>query len=501
MKIPMKTLGNRIERRDLLKAFGFAGLVAGSLMDRRQAFANGGTPPRRLILFYKPGGFFEECFEPEQVPGNDVPHGMVTFGKVRKGARQNVLDVLEDPKYASILGDVNVIDGVDMRSVAAQDAHHNGIRAALRGRPNGEGDEGPFPGMSIDRVIGLHLFPDGGRPVHLKAANLNVGVGNFGNQALIRDCSTGGTGIETTSLSGVWDGLFKDFVPGAAGTAPTGPSPALVDSNERRKILSGHSRAELESLKRMLGKDEQASLDRHLEAMNEITRQLENDFKAASSGGASVIRGDKLPGRPEKNYDPKRDLVPLTADIVNIIAHGFLFDRIRIATLHTFGHNNGSSFWFPGSNGSYHGDVCHKGRLPDGKGQMFVMPAALSAGRTLIRMYLDMLLLLKSIPEGNGTLLDSTTVATFSDMSNGDHGFKMPTLFLAGGGGGLSGGKRVFRTGRYMKYSNRGHNDYLISLAHLMGVTDWKDAGGARKPLTQIGAARYNQGPLPGFAG
>lgn len=497
MNIPKKNL----DRRDLLKGFGLAGLIAGSLIDRRLAFASGGAPPRRLLMFYTPGGFFRECFEPDAVPGDDVPHGTVTFGKIRKGARQNVLDVLQDPKYASILGDLNVINGVDMRAVGDQGHEHkNGIHAALRGRPREDRDPGPFPNMSIDRVIGMHLFPDGRRPVHLKTPNINVGIGNFGYQGDIRDASNGGTGIETETLAGTWDGLFKDFVPGAAGAGPTGPSPAQAEAYERRKILSGHARGEFEALKRMLGKDEQSALDRHLDAMNEITLQVENDFKAAASGGG-VARGGKMPDRPTKSYDPKRDLVPLTAEIVDVIAHGFLFDRVRIATLHTFGQNNGASYWYPGSNGGYHSGVCHGGTASAGGGQEYVVPAAMSAGRTLLRMYLDMLLKLKSIPEGNGTLLDSTTVATWSDMSDGGHHYKNPTLLLAGGGGGLSGGKRILRTGRFIKYADRGHNDYLISLAHLMGVTEWKDDSGNRKPLIQIGAARYNKGPLPGFTG
>jgi hypothetical protein len=491
-----------MDRRDLLKAFGLAGLVAGSLMDQRRAFGSGGgAPPRRLILFYTPGGFFRESYEPDQSPGNDVPLGSVTLGKIRRGERQNVLDALDDPKYASIRGDVNVITGVDMRSVERGDEHHNGIKAALRGRPIQESDPGPFPDMSIDRVIGQHLFRDGGRPPHLKSANLNVGIGNFGYQSGVREASNGGTGIETTSLAGVWDGLFKDFVPGAAGASPSGPSPALADGYERRRLLSGHTRAELESLRRLLGKDEQAALERHLAAMNEITLQVENDFKLASSGGSSPNRSAKVPERPSKAYDPKRDLVPLTADIVNLIAHGMLFDRVRIATLHTFGQNNGASYWYPGATGAYHNGVCHGGMKSAGGGLNYVVPAAMSAGRTLVRMYLDILLRLKSIPEGNGTLLDSTTVATFSDMSDGGHMYKIPTLLLAGGGGGLVNGARFFKTGRFLKYSDRGHNDYLVALAHLMGVTEWKDASGARKPLVQIGAARYNKGPLPGFAG
>lgn len=496
-----------MDRRTLLKSFGLAGLVAGTLMDRRLAMAAGGAPPRRLIMFYTPGGFFTPCWQPDETwtgafAGKpvDLPLSQMTFGKVRNGVRQNILDSLDDPKYAAIKNDVIVIDGVDTRAVERGDEHHNGIKAALRGRPIQTDDPGPFPNWSIDRVIGAHLFPNGDRPVHLKSANVNVGIGRYGYQSGIREAAEGGTSLEPTSVPQLWDAFFKDFVPG--GMASNGPSPGLVDAYERRKLLAAHTRGELDGLKRMLGKDEQHALDRHLAAMNEITLQVENGYKAAAAGGAgSTNTAASVPARSGETFDPKRKLTEVVRETANILGHAMAFDRTRVAVLHTFGHNNNDSFWYPGSSGGYHNGVCHGGDISTRAGTI-VSNAALSAGKTLIRMYLDILLTLKSIPEGDGTMLDSTTVATYSDTSDGGHRFRVPVLLMMGGGGGLAAsGARHWKTGRYVKFLDRGQNDYLISLAHGMGVTEYKTSSGDRKPLVQIGSAKYNKGPLPGLTG
>lgn len=494
----------KFDRRDLIRRFGFAGLVAGTLMGQRGS-ARAATAPRRLLLFYTPAGFFSSCWQPAEpwagesaAKSLNLPLSEITFGRIRAGnPRQNILDVLDEPKYVGLKEDLLVIDGVDMRGIERGDVHPNGIKAALRGRPILTDDPGPFPNMSIDRVIGANLFQGTQRPVRLKSANLNLGLGNYGQQGAIRDCSEGGTSLEPTRIDQMWDLLFQDFMPGmAGGTAPTGPSPALSDAWERRKLLSSVSRGELEGLKRRLGADERLAMDRHLEAMNEITLQVENSYKSALARPATGA-GPRapVPARPNGALDPKYDLVAMSGLAAGSIANAMAHDRIRVAVIHTFGQTNNTSYWYPGSTGGYHDGVAHGGLKV-----AQVVPAAMSAGRTLLRMYLDILLAFKAIPEGSGTLLDSTTVATFSDMSNGDHLFKVPGLFLLGGGGGLgASGGRHWRTGRYAKFVDRGHNDLLVSLAHGMGVTEAIDGAGARQPLTQIGSARYNNGPLPGL--
>ncbi len=493
--------GKTLHRRELIRAFGYAGLVAATLIRHRRALAQGHeTSIRRLILFYTPGGFFPGGWRSNVPAGGALPIAQTQFGAVIDGARQSILDPLDEAKYQALKQDLLVLDGIDMRAVtnntgAGVDQHHNGIKAALRGRPISTNDPGPFPGWSLDRIIGSNLFNDKPRPLMLKSPNLNVLLGDFGHQRGIREASEGGTSLEVSNLPALWDSVFQGFTPSGAPTGPTGPSPQLVDRYERQKRFAALTNAEISGLKRRLGKEEQIALDRHLEAMNELTTQIANDYQAASQPSSAPAGAQgQVPAKPA-SVDGRTALAAMNATAAKVVANAMAFDRIRVATFHLFGHNNSESRWYPGANGAYHEGVCHGGHNGDR-----LVPAALNASKTLVRMFLDVMLALKEIPEGDGTLLDTTAVATFTDMSNGDHVINVPALFMIGGGGGrTASGARYFNTGRCLKYAPRGHNDYLVSLAHAMGVTEYKDAAGNRKPLTQIGSAQWNQGPLSGL--
>lgn len=467
-----------LSRRDLIKGFGLAGLIAGTLIRNRKLGAAGAAPPRRLLLFYLPAGLFREAWTPNGAgPIRDVQFGL---------NGQNALDVLKDEKYAAILDDINILDGVNMASIEEGDPHHEGIKAALRGRRISPDDLGPYPDWSIDRVIGSKLFDNQPRPDHLKSACLNVQIGDFGYQSSIRECAEGGSAIEVSKLPDLWDELFKGFT----GNVPPTVDPQILigekrDRRDRRSLLTGQASAELASLKALLGKDEQVSLDRHLEAMNELQLQAENELKAAEGGNTGMGSKTEIPSYPPGDLDATRDLSSMIQHAAGIIAAGMAYDLNRIAVIHTYGHNNNSSFWFPGADGAYHDGAQHGGR-----NNGVVNDRALNSYRELVRNVLDIVLKFKAIEEGTGTLLDSTTIATFSDMSNGDHVWDDPTFFLMGGGGGITdSGKRYWNTGRVVKFADRAHNDYLTALALAMQV----------ESVTAIGDRSHNKGPLTGL--
>jgi hypothetical protein len=54
--------------------------------------------------------------------------------------------------------------------------------------------------------------------------------------------------------------------------------------------------------------------------------------------------------------------------------------------------------------------------------------------------------LLKSVPAGDGTLLDSTLVVYMSEISHGNHGHEYHPTIMFGSGGGM------VTPGRYIKY-------------------------------------------------
>jgi hypothetical protein len=146
----------------------------------------------------------------------------------------------------------------------------------------------------------------------------------------------------------------------------------------------------------------------------------------------------------------------------------------RIATLRYAGAvSNIRHTWIGSSRG--HHDLAHGGG------------AAADEFRKVTHWYADefsaFLDRLKAIPEGDGTMLDSSLVFWSSDMANGGHGFKNAFYVVAGRAGG------ALRTGRTMRVPGTSHSDLLLAVAHAVGVT------GAAK----FGNPAYGNGPLAGF--
>jgi hypothetical protein len=103
---------------------------------------------------------------------------------------------------------------------------------------------------------------------------------------------------------------------------------------------------------------------------------------------------------------------------------------------------------------------------------------------------------MKAIPEGAGTMLDSSVVWWANNMADGDlHTVRGMPWVLAGSCGGY------FRTGRYLRFGDWGqasptsgknmvpHNGILVGLANAMGV-----------PTETFGDSQYG-GELPGLRG
>jgi hypothetical protein len=91
---------------------------------------------------------------------------------------------------------------------------------------------------------------------------------------------------------------------------------------------------------------------------------------------------------------------------------------------------------------------------------------------------------LAAIPESDGsTVLDHTTILVVDELSEGSlHTTEnMPFLLLGGAGG-------YFRTGRYLRYGDRSHNDLLVSCLQAMGLDD-----------DTFGDPERCAGPLPGL--
>ena len=92
---------------------------------------------------------------------------------------------------------------------------------------------------------------------------------------------------------------------------------------------------------------------------------------------------------------------------------------------------------------------------------------------------------LAAIPEGDGSVLDNTTILWCSEHGwpGGHDRYNLPYTIIGDCGG-------YFDTGRYVSYNGASNNDLYISLCHAMGLED----------VTVFGAPELCSGPLSGLS-
>jgi hypothetical protein len=92
--------------------------------------------------------------------------------------------------------------------------------------------------------------------------------------------------------------------------------------------------------------------------------------------------------------------------------------------------------------------------------------------------------LLTAMPDTNGTtVMDNTLILVVNELAHGSlHSWQNMPFFLVGSAGGY------FKTGRYLTFDSKYHNDLLVSVLNAMGAAD-----------TTFGKAELCTGPLPGL--
>jgi hypothetical protein len=88
------------------------------------------------------------------------------------------------------------------------------------------------------------------------------------------------------------------------------------------------------------------------------------------------------------------------------------------------------------------------------------------------------------MPDADGTtVMDNTLILVVNELSHGSlHSWQNMPFFLVGSAGGH------FKTGRYLTFENKYHNDLLVSVLNAMGVEE-----------TSFGRAELCKGPLAGL--
>jgi hypothetical protein len=431
----------RISRRKLLLSAAAAPLIP--VLESRAA---GKTPPRRLLLVFSSGGMVPELFWPTPVgEGADVELTLTPGSS---------LEPLEPHRK-----DLVVLNGLARKMQGVGGAHERAMGALWTGCRLNPGDQfggGGWPsGPSVDQIIARGL------PRKTDFASLEIAVQPFGPGA------RGGT-MQHMCYAGsnqpippegnpykLFDRLYGGGMPGSS----------FEEVRAERRSVIDLVKSEIAALDPQISRGDKQKIEAHLESTRAIERRLQSN-----GGGCQVKMAAKRIDLDENDNFPA--LVKLQTDL---LLSALACDRTRVATLQWSRSFSMVRHTWLGNNEGHH-TLSHD---PAQK------PILTAINRWYTEQLAYLLAAMKKVPEGAGTLLDNTLVVYCNELHTGwDHKPGPTPAVLAGRAAG------ALRTGRYITYPKDTpltHNNFLVSLCHVMGLTQ----------IDKIGNLYEGRGPIP----
>ena len=387
--------------------------------------------PKRFVVFWTPNGTIMNNWRP--TGGSDA----FTLPRILAPLEQHKKDII-------------VLDGVDELSAykGPGDAHQKGTGQGLTGTELQEGDFAGADGLSAGWADGISVDQAIADAVgnETKFRSLEFGVHVYGANVGSR-----------ISYRGPAQPIPPENDPTAAfnrifGDLESDPEAQKRRIAERRIVLDAVS-ADYKRLVPKLGASDRIKLEAHLAAVRDIEMRLD-------TGG--TVGGACQPPNLGKVEDPtKVGNIPATGKLqMDLLAMALACDLTRVASLMWTNSATAKPFpWLDIPEG--HHELAHRG------------DSDLDAQEKLTRInvwyceqFAYLIDRLKSIPEGDGTVLDNTLLIWVNEHQKGnDHDRHEIPYVLAGRAGG------AMKPGRWMQVQGDvPHNNLLVGLMNTMGL-------------------------------
>jgi hypothetical protein len=429
---------DHFSRRALLKRLGASAALVPLLHAERARGATASGFPTRFISVTHGNGVIASSFYP---PGSELVLGS-TLTSMEPFKAKMIMPIGLD--YKNVIDDGFKYDG------------HFTYCATLTGTRQKKSESRVATGPSIDQMMADDLM---GKGVTLKAPLLTLGVRSVGD-----GCSTSwrASGQEN-KMELDTNRLFTRIFSGAA------MPPAQMDQiRVRQQSILDFVNKELGAFGKRLGPEDRMKIEAHSQSVRELEMRLKNAGMIGAN--AANCKGPAIMGSGNAQADAKA--------MFDMMAVAIKCDVTRVITMTMYddGGGDGNSFPFLGVNSDYH-QVAHGGssRAAD----KIKIDSWIYSNVANLAQQLD------ATPEGTGTALDNSVIATFSDMNDGADHFngKIP-ITLTGSCGGF------FKTGKVVRYTSVAHNKLLTSLCNAMGMAS----------VMGVGAPQY-AGNLPELSG
>jgi Protein of unknown function (DUF1552) len=221
--------------------------------------------------------------------------------------------------------------------------------------------------------------------------------------------------------------------------------------------------ADAGDLSQQISTDDRRKLEEYLESIRDIERRI--DLAAADGRLEGQRPAAAKPTLPRPADHLPQDIPQHMRLMLDLVVLAFQMDKTRIATCMLNNDLSQMNFGFlEGVHGSLHLDLTHNGREPE------LEAMYLKTNQFHAQQFAYLVQRMKTIREGDGTLLDNSLLLCMSNLFDGDkHQADHMPILLAGRGGG------TVKTGRVLDYldcgaDNRRACSLYLSLMDRMGV-------------------------------
>jgi len=470
-----------VSRRRFLKGLGSTAIALPFVqgLSRMRAMAEGGTAaPIRFIGISNPHGTWKPLWRP-RVPGNDSPYVLPSGSNFTFDYDNAILAPLEELKSELI-----ILDGIDYRVYTEQGkaGHEAGMKTMLTGCFNHPNDSSRPNGMSIDQYLAGRIND------LLPLSSLELGVYDQGGGWDMVTMCYGPGGRRLPNIIDPVDSYNKLF-PNGPPRQMEAPDEALLLRNKRTQSLLDFSVGEIKRVESELSGLELEKFQIHLNSLKAIENRIALQQRLSCS-----VEGINAPiGLDPKNPADVPDVVKTQMDL---IVQAFSCDITRVATLQIFSGGGGPGMpWLgPEYDVDIHNGIAHNVIV---KKPSTALPLA-KVQRWYADMFAYMLKALRSVPEGDGTMLDNTIIYWTNELGEpaAHRSWDIPVI-LAGGGGGKLNKANYFhhRDKRFCDFPRESpkkvgddpysncrwhdhvenhvpHNKVLTTICHAMGYDD-----------------------------
>lgn len=417
---------NESTRREFLKHLGISAASVPFLTGLPSlALAESlAKPKQRLIILFSPDGVVPTTFWPDEV-GTEF-------------TLKQSLKPLEPFKNKTL-----ILNGVCDRVRGDGDNHMRGIGCLLTGSEL-------FPG----NIQGGSDTPAGWS----SGISIDQEITNFLQKSAITRTRFGSLefGVMVPEHADTWTRMVY-----AGANKPVAPidDPYLMfqklygsmkDKELLKSVLDDLSE-DIKKVKTQISKADQKLLDEHMS----LVRDMETEIKSASKTNV----GHKVPDITSGVRRDNNNIPQISKLQIDLMVSAFLADSARVATLQYTNSVGQARFTWLGIQEGQH-DLSHE---PDSNKEAQDKLTKINQWYCEQLAYLAKKLSETKEPDGNGTLLDNTTIVWTNELGQGNsHTLENIPFVVVGGGLG-------FKMGRSMKYDRVPHNRLLMSIAHGFG--------------------------------